>query len=190
MNGAAFCLSPLASSSCARFGCRLNAIFGAMLSAAGFALSSMVPSLYLMFVTYSAISGLGFCFLYMACTLVVIKYFVKRRTLAVGVVTSSTCIGVLAMSKVNSVFLETFGVINTFRAMAISMGIPFLCACVFDPSVAPSEKENPQCLPNEAAKKTKHFDWSVLRNKLFLIYTISFSIVYLTFFVLPVHAVS
>ena len=149
-----------------------------------------MPSLSLMFVTYSSMVGIGFCFVYIAGTLVVIKYFVKRRTFVVGLIASASCAGVLLTSKSNSALLETFGLINTFRAMAISMGISFLCACVFDPSIAPSEKQVSRSALVKKSNKMACFDFSVLRNKPFAIYMLSFTVVYLAYFVLPVHAVS
>ena len=125
-SGAAFSLSPLGSYLCARFGFRPTAIFGAILCATGLALCSVVSSMSLLFLSYSAIFGIGAGFVYMASTLVVIRFFVKRRALAVGIISSAACSGTLVISKMNSALLEAFGLANTFRGMAISM------ACILD----------------------------------------------------------
>ena len=183
-------MCPLVSILCTRVGCRITALLGALLVTTGFVLSSIVTNLSLMFLTYSVIAGIGYNFILMANFLIVLKYFVKRRAIAVGIATSATCCGILVSSQSNTALLENFGLEKTFRAMAITMCVPFLCAFTFDPSISPGEEELLSRSSATEPKKVSYFGFSVFRNKVFSIYAVSFTVVYLAYFVFPIHAVS
>ena len=70
--------SPLAGYLCDRFSCRITTFLGGLLCASGLVTTSFVQSLTHMYFTYSLILGLGACFIYNACYLVIGQYFEKK----------------------------------------------------------------------------------------------------------------
>lgn len=126
---------------CDRFGFRITAIIGTVITALGLILTSFVTMFPLMYVTYSIIAGLGYGFLYNSSLLVVLAYFVKRRSIAVGIFTSASSAGLLVVSQSNAALLREFGWRTTFRIMAAVMALSFIGSLTFRPI---SEEQSPE----------------------------------------------
>ncbi len=66
------------------YGYQTTVITGSGLSAYGMLLSAFSPNVYLLYLTYGLMTGLGFGFMYLTCIVVVQHWFDKKRALAAG----------------------------------------------------------------------------------------------------------
>ena len=127
--------SPVAGYLCDRFGCRVTCFLGGTLCIAGLVSSSFVQSLTMMYVTYSALYGLGTCFIYNPCFLVTAKYFTEKLSVATGVVSLGASVGILYTGPLLQVFLDSFEWRNTFRIMAATYVLVCTLSLSFNPNV-------------------------------------------------------
>ncbi|EFO28172.1 hypothetical protein LOAG_00305 [Loa loa] len=101
-----FLAGPLASGLANLFGCRLVVIVGSMTTFVGFILSSIVPSLPLLYITFGIIGGIGFGLVYLPSILIVNQYFEKRRAFAMGIAVCGSGIGTTIFSQLFPFLLE------------------------------------------------------------------------------------
>ena len=185
-----YLLSPLGSYITDRFGYRFTAILGSLSGIVGFLLATLSSKLWMLYLTYGVLSGFGYRMIYNSSTLVVVDYFVKWRSLAVGIVASATAVGMLVMSQVTEVLLNAFGWQATLRGFAALYFVCGLCATVFVPLDKYKEDTiyNKSTKENSQSKKTGSF--SLYNNRSFLVLLSSFIIVYFSYFIPSVHIVS
>ena len=88
-----------------------------------------------MYVTYSALYGLGTCFIYNPCFLVTAKYFTEKLSVATGVVSLGASVGILYTGPLLQVFLDSFEWRNTFRIMAATYVLVCTLSLSFNPNV-------------------------------------------------------
>ena len=127
--------SPLAGYLCDRFGCRITCFLGSTLCIAGLVSTSYVKSLTVMYFTYSALFGLGTCFIYNPCFLVIAKYFTEKLSVATGVVSVGASVGVLYTGPLLQVLLDSFEWRNTLRIMAVVYVLVSFLSLSFNPYV-------------------------------------------------------
>ena len=127
--------SPLAGYLCDRFGCRITCLLGSTLCIAGLVSTSYVKSLTVMYFTYSALYGLGTCFIYNPCFLVIATYFTEKLSVATGVVSVGASVGVLYTGPLLQVLLDSFEWRNTFRIMAAVYVLVTILSLSFNPYV-------------------------------------------------------
>ena len=192
-----------------KFSCRLVVIVGGLLYVVGLTTTSFVRDIKVMFFTFSVLTGLGSC-CRTSCYLIVAKYFNKRRSFATGSITMGPSLGMFIWGPVTQVLLDSIGWRNTFRVMALSCTLIFLCAITFNPNIEEKDKtlesENP-CQEHteqnnqddddsESAKvqirkeKWKILDFSVWRIPQYCILVVSFAMMFMCRFVPSVHLVS
>ena len=80
--------------------------------------ASLANSLPVLFITYSVLYGLGSSFVFASSWIVVSKYFLKRRSLALGFVGGGQGLGVMAQGPLLQFLLDTTDWRRTFRIMA------------------------------------------------------------------------
>ncbi|MCD6568483.1 MAG: MFS transporter [Dehalococcoidia bacterium] len=101
---------PLIGASIARFGPRINIIFGNLLVAIGLACMSIATEIWQLYLFYGVFIGLGAGFgLYMTCTTVANNWFVKKRSLAMGLVTAAGGLGGLAFPLLITALISSIG---------------------------------------------------------------------------------
>ena len=185
-----YLLSPLGSYITDRFGYRFTAILGSLSGIVGFLLATLSSKLWMLYLTYGVLSGFGFRMIYNSSTLVVVDYFVKWRSLAVGIVASATAVGMLVMSQVTEVLLNAFGWQATLRGFAALYFVCGLCSTVFVPLDKFKEDTiyNNSTKENSQSKKTGNF--TLYNNRSFLVLLSSFIIVNFSYFIPSVHIVS
>ncbi|VDN91037.1 unnamed protein product [Brugia pahangi] len=108
LTGFYFLAGPMASGLTNLFGCRLVVIAGSITTFVGFILSSIVPTLSLLYITFGIIGGIGFGLVYLPSILVVNQYFEKRRALAMGIAVCGSGIGTTVFSQVFSYTFQLF----------------------------------------------------------------------------------
>ncbi|KAJ7374305.1 hypothetical protein OS493_007391 [Desmophyllum pertusum] len=180
---------PVAGRLTDRFGARAMVICGALLCAAGLLFTSLVPSLYLMFLTYGGMYGFGSSLVFIAVYAIVPRYFVKRRSLAIGLITVSAGASLLVMSPVCQALLDAFGWRGAFRGLGCIVLIVFLIGWALDPNVASEENEevSERSKTCKARQSGKILDFSMWTNITFVAITISSSVVFIGHYIPMIH---
>ena len=104
-----------------KIGSRITALIGAVLFALGIFLSSFLSdsSVWVIYITYSAISGLGCGFAYAAVLVCLQKWFPTRRGFASGIAVASFGVSTVIFTPLIETFLKNFTVVETFRYLSI-----------------------------------------------------------------------
>lgn len=100
---------PIASYLTDRFGCRRVCMFGAVLSALGFVVSSYAESIELLIFTFGIVSGFGLALCYVTAVVIVAYYFEKRRSLATGLSVCGSGIGTFLFAPLTTFLVTEYG---------------------------------------------------------------------------------
>lgn len=92
-----------------KFGPRLTGIAGTLVCALGLFISSQMKLFVAIFFTYGIIFAFGCSLIYTTVFNIVPKYFLKRRSLAAGLISTGPGAGVFVMSQVLELSLSAFG---------------------------------------------------------------------------------
>lgn len=172
---------PLSGRLTDQFGARAVVICGSLLAAAGLLLTSYVPSVFLMFLTYGGIYGCGSSFVYIALFEIVPRYFLRHRAMATGLMAMSSGAGFVIISPICQALLTAFGWRGAFRGLALISLIVFLLGWSFDPRVGREETEDPfgkdEKLRNP--RKKGMLDFSMWRNSTFATISVLTSFIYI-----------
>lgn len=133
--GMVWLASPLVGYFCDRFGCRVTCFVGGTLCMAGLVSTSFVPNLTWMYCTYSAVYGLGTCFIYNPCFLIIAKYFMEKLSIATGIVSLGSSLGYLCTGPLLQALLDAYGWRDTFRIMVATYALVCILSLTFNPNV-------------------------------------------------------
>ena len=184
--GIMFFLGPLTTSLCERCGCRIVIICGVLICIAGLLLSSIVTTLFPFYFTYGLMFGTGTSLCYFPTIIVLSKYFKRRIAVVNGLVTAGSGVGTLVMGpSVQALFLR-FGVADTFRIVAGIFILVLLCGATFRP--VPTKYSQHHDSPKGRGAR-RIFEWSIFKNKGYVIWVISLATFQLGYFVPFVHLV-
>lgn len=106
-----------------KFNPRYIIIFGGLLMSLGWILSAYAPNIFILTITYGLISGAGVGIVYGVPMTVVARWFPEKKGLAVGMVLIGFGLSPLITAPLTRIFVEQFGVMNTFQILGISFGI-------------------------------------------------------------------
>ncbi|XP_067025887.1 monocarboxylate transporter 3-like isoform X1 [Acropora muricata] len=183
-----FMLGPLSSVVINRLGVRLAAFLGGLICVASLLLSSLPSHLPLLFLTYSFPFGFGSSCLFVSCYVIISQYFEKKRALATGIVASGTGVGVFAVAPICQSLLDAFDWRNTYRITAGYFSVVCILCLTFVPpmrkkadsstDVADNEVELPDEMPS-ADKPKKLLNFSIFKNKVYTVVTLSLTIAFL-----------
>lgn len=112
-------------------GPRFAAFAGATLMTAGFALSSFVTNLMLLYVTYGLLVGAGCGLLNTAASYTVTQHFVERRAFALGTALAGGGLGSIVLAPVIQAAISATGWRGALRQLAV------LTACVLPLAALP-----------------------------------------------------
>lgn len=173
----AYMFGPLVTRFIGRFGFRLTAIGGALLLSISFIASSFVNDFWLFFVLFSIPTGLGSAASYHCAILVVLRHFVKWRSLAVGILASTSSVGMFVMAQITEALLSKYGLRDALRGWALLFFLTASLACSYD---SHDHVENDEVLAMEENTKQPpaSIRSSLLRNSSFMIYLTSVSLVF------------
>ena len=174
------------------FGARVVVICGSLMSAAGLMLTSLVPNLYLMLLTYGGMSGFGSSLIYISIFEIVPRYFIKHRSLATGLITMSTGASLVVMSPVCQALVDLFGWRGAFRGMGCFVSIIFFIAWTLDPNVANEEAEVAveETQPFKSRQTCRILDFSMWGNVAFVVLCVTSFFVFIGHTIPTVHFVS
>ena len=157
---------PLVGGVINHFGCRVTAILGCLLCAAGLALSSLAKSFAILYFTFSIPCGIGISSVFLSGMVIVAKYFEKKRSAAVACVSTGVGIGTMVNSAIFQALLDSIGWKNTLRAMAGVMLLLCILGCSFDPNVqhrSNGEIQNQPDTQQGGKRRCLCIDWSVCK---------------------------
>ena len=184
----AYMFGPLVTRLIGRFGFRLTAIAGALLLSISFIATSFVDNFWLFFVLFSIPTGLGSAASYHSAILVVLKRFDKWRSVAVGISTSSSSVGMFVMSQITEALLSKYGLRNALRGWAFLFFLTALLACSYD-SRAHIKKDKALTMEKNTKQTPADVFSPVLRNSSFMIYLTSLSLVLFVVFTPSIYMV-
>ncbi|XP_020630410.1 monocarboxylate transporter 3-like [Orbicella faveolata] len=122
-----------------RFGCRFTTLVGGFLCALSLGLSSLAKNILTLFLTYSALYGLGTSCVLSASLNIISKYFKKRRSMATGIVACGQGGGVLILGPVLQTMINAFGWQTTYQIMAGVVLSLCLSGLTYSPNVEHDE---------------------------------------------------
>ena len=147
-------------------------------------LSSFYTSLYHLYLTHGVIWGLGLSLCYFPTFMIVSQYFKTRLSLANGIITCGSSVGTLAFSPGTQWLFNRFGLSTSLRILGAVHVVIFACAAIFRPV------KDSAISSLIAQRRIKYFDWTICKNRAFLVYMIALIFVMLGYLVPYVHLVS
>ena len=171
--------SPLAGKLNARLGERALTIFGAIVCAAGLMLSSQAPSLNVMYITLGVIPGFGSSCIFLAVFMIVSKYFLEKRSLALGILSLGSSAAVALISPLVQSFFDALDWRHSFMCLAGVMLLVCFFAIPFDLNVT-AEAKAAECEPDKAKKDatTRSVIVSLAKKPAYVIFLFSAAMAY------------
>ncbi|XP_053403426.1 uncharacterized protein LOC128558415 isoform X2 [Mercenaria mercenaria] len=120
-----------------RFGYRTGTMAGSLITTVAFLLSYFAPNLYYLYFTFGALQGFGFGMVFLSGYVATVKYFKKRRALAVGITFCGGGIGTFVFLPVAQLIIDTFG----WRGSMFILAGVTLHECVFASLLRPFIEE-------------------------------------------------
>jgi len=118
-------LAPVASALCNKWGCRKIGILGSVISTVAVATSIFSPNIYIMWMLFGLIGGIGMGLVYLPSIVMVGYYFEEKRAIAtgkinnfycfddqctiLGIVTAGTGIGSITFGPLSRILFNEFG---------------------------------------------------------------------------------
>lgn len=190
--GFAFLCGPFVLKIIGHFGERTIMICSGLSSATFLIISSYVESIYILYLTHGLLLGLSSCFALNTFMLILRKYFKKNLSVAVGITTSGSSLGVLATGPVLQVLVDNFGWRGCLRIMTSAMFASSALGVSFDPNVEEDDEQDKKLAIRDIEidppknKCLELIDCSVWRSTKYVVGSIS---IFLTFFGLYVPSV-
>ncbi|XP_050298256.1 monocarboxylate transporter 14-like [Anthonomus grandis grandis] len=100
---------PFGSAMVDRYGCKYMTIVGSLVCTVGFFLSAFVKNIWVMYLTFGFIGGIGFCLCYVTAVVSIAFWFEKRRTLALSIAASGTGFGTVLYSPLVTYLSNEYG---------------------------------------------------------------------------------
>ena len=142
-----------------RFGIRAITLIGSGLVAAGYSLAGLAQSLgeqnaYLILVLgYSGLTGMGVGLTYGGPLAVAARWFPHRKGLAIGSMVSGFGLSPLITAPVAEYWIQTWGVLTTFRLLGMVFGVVLLFSALLLPNQAPNGVVNIATAPDIATNE-------------------------------------
>ncbi|KAL1497870.1 hypothetical protein ABEB36_008757 [Hypothenemus hampei] len=111
-------LGPLGSALVDRYGCKYMTVVGSLICTIGFVISAYVKNIWMMYLTFGVVSGIGFCLCYVTAVVSIAFWFEKHRTLALSIAASGTGFGTVIYSPLITYLVNQFGWRGSILIMA------------------------------------------------------------------------
>lgn len=103
---------------------------GGIITALGMLLSGIATKGWHLYVSYGFLIGLGDGVLYITCVAVVSRWFIKKRALAIGIITTGVPLSGLITNPLTAWLISSLGLRNAFFALAGLIVLSMLAALV------------------------------------------------------------
>ncbi|XP_011263721.1 monocarboxylate transporter 12 [Camponotus floridanus] len=100
---------PFVSALANRYGFRLVAILGSVISCIAFVLSYFSTSIEFLYISYGAIGGIGAGLIYVPAVITTGFYFERWRALATGIAVCGSGIGAFLLAPISDILVKNFG---------------------------------------------------------------------------------
>ncbi|KAA0725033.1 Monocarboxylate transporter 4 [Triplophysa tibetana] len=174
-----------------RFGCRPVMLVGGLLASSGMILASFSTSIIHIYLTTGVITGLGLSLNFQPSLIMLNRYFSEKRPLANGLAAAGSPVALCCLSPLGQVLQYKFGWRGGFLILGGLLLNCCVCGALMRPLVGPKKSEVAEPEKDAQPKpKPKLLDFSVFKDRGFLIYTAAAAIMVLGLFVPPVFVVS
>ncbi|XP_076615970.1 monocarboxylate transporter 4 isoform X1 [Chaetodon auriga] len=183
---------PLCSVLVNRFGCRPVMMVGGLLASLGMILASFATSIMHIYLCTGVITGLGLALNFQPSLIMLNRYFSEKRPLANGLAAAGSPVALCCLSPLGQILQYQYG----WRGGFLILGGMLLNCCACGALMRPLLfLKKPQELDGavrerKAEPKKKLLDFSVFKDRGFVIYAIAASVMVLGLFVPPVFVVN
>ncbi len=177
-------------------------ISGGIIAAIGLFLSGIATKGWHLYVTYGFIIGLGDGVLYITCVAVVSRWFIKKRALVIGIITTGIPLSGLITSPLAAWLISSYGFRNAFFALAVLLALSTLSALVLrgypqeknlKPYGGEGELSTSKVQITRNGLKNNNNDWRALEAIATPVFWLMYSMYFLgftTFLVVVIHTFS
>jgi len=134
-------VGPLVGALCNKFGCRIVAMVGSILSAFAFVISAYSTSINMMLLTYGILGGIGFGLLYLPAIVMVGHYFDKKRAMATGIAVCGSGCGTFVFAPLGNWLVSMYG----WKGANIIFGGIILQGCICGALMRPLTQNYRRC---------------------------------------------
>ncbi|GMR45268.1 hypothetical protein PMAYCL1PPCAC_15463, partial [Pristionchus mayeri] len=124
--GAYLLVGPVASTFANTYGCRPITIVGALVAFFGFVMSAVSPNIYLVYLSFGLVGGVGFGLVYLPSLVIVSHYFDSKRALATGIAVCGSGIGTTIFAWLNPNVIE---LVNSMVDESSEEHVPSIFLC-------------------------------------------------------------
>ncbi|XP_008328822.1 monocarboxylate transporter 4-like [Cynoglossus semilaevis] len=186
---------PLCSILVNRFGCRPVMMVGGLFASLGMILASFSTSIIHIYLCTGVITGLGLALNFQPSLIMLNRYFNEKRPLANGLSAAGSPVALCCLSPLGQVLQYHYGWRGGFLILGGLLLNCCVCGALMKPLEAPKslrdvEKKTEQETQKKSKPRAKLLDFSVFKDRGFVIYTVAASIMVLGLFVPPVFIVS
>ncbi|XP_029014858.1 monocarboxylate transporter 4-like [Betta splendens] len=185
---------PLCSALVNRFGCRPVMMVGGLFASLGMILASFSTSIVHIYLSTGVVTGLGLALNFQPSLIMLNRYFSEKRPLANGLAAAGSPVALSVLSPLGPILQYQYGWRGGFLILGGILLNCCVCGALMKPLVAPKavkcEDEGDKVNGTEKKAKSKLLDFSVLKDRGFVIYTVAASIMVLGLFVPPLFVVS
>ncbi|CAJ1080581.1 monocarboxylate transporter 4-like [Xyrichtys novacula] len=187
---------PLCSVMVNRFGCRPVMMVGGLFASLGMILASFATSIIHIYLCTGVITGLGLALNFQPSLIMLNRYFNEKRPLANGLAAAGSPVALCCLSPLGQVLQYQYGWRGGFLILGGMLLNCCACAALMRPLLPPKKPQELEMSEPSAAEekkplpKKKLLDFSVFRDRGFVIYTVAASIMVLGLFVPPVFVVN
>ncbi|XP_068440015.1 monocarboxylate transporter 4-like [Clinocottus analis] len=176
-----------------RFGCRPVMMVGGLFASLGMILASFATSIIHIYLCTGVITGLGLALNFQPSLIMLNRYFSEKRPLANGLAAAGSPVALCCLSPLGQMLQYKYGWRGGFLILGGILLNCCACGALMRPLLPPKKLEEGPPTAAEEKKpqpKKKLLDFSVFKDRGFLVYTIAASIMVLGLFVPPVFVVS
>lgn len=143
---------------------------GGSIAALGMILSGYAQNMWQLVLFYSVLVGIGDTVLYITCVAIISRWFVKKRALAIGIVTTGVPLSGLITNPLTATLISNFGFRHALISLGLIMLVTLMAALVLrayprDIGLVPYGNEKKPPLPkhhghNDSDYDEEEIDWS------------------------------
>nr|XP_024659285.1 monocarboxylate transporter 4 [Maylandia zebra] len=185
---------PLCSVLVNRFGCRPVMMVGGVFASVGMILASFAKSITHIYLCTGVITGLGLAMNFQPSLIMLNCYFSEKRPLANGLAAAGSPVALCCLSPLGQSLQNQYGWRGGFLILGGMLFNCCACGALMRPLSTPKKsqmlEENTLLAADKPKAKKKLLDFSVFKDRGFVIYAIAASVMVLGLFVPPVFVVS
>lgn len=161
---ALYAMAPFVTIACDIWGCRITGFVGGLVCVIGLVASSFVTRLYLLFVTYGVLFGIGASLAYITTFRIISLWFDRKLALANGICSTGAYSGTIALGPFLQRMVKQTGLSRTFIILAGIVALTAVSALAYrpPPKLVSMGKRDVQV--------KKIFDLTLLEDKSFLVF--------------------